>query len=84
MKTNTEKLEWSKTQQQMPTIGQKVIVFLWMDDSVSQAWWNGEHFILAATNDKGIIAIYEVLPVAVSHWQAMPEIPTLTSSAGNH
>jgi hypothetical protein len=84
MKTNTAKLEWTKTQQQMPEVGQKVVVFLWMDETVSQAWWNGKHFVLAAANEEGIVAIYEVLPVAVSHWQFMPENPTISKSANNH
>lgn len=83
MKTNTEKLEWTETKDQMPEVGQKVVVFLWMDEAVYQAWWNGKHYVLVAANEEGAISIYEVLPVAISHWQHMPEIPKVADAVNN-
>lgn len=80
MKTNTEKLEWTETKDQMPEVGQKIVVFLWMDEAVYQAWWNGEHFVLAAANEEGAVKVYQVLPVAISHWQHMPEMPKVANT----
>ncbi|OUR73315.1 hypothetical protein A9Q78_04120 [Methylophaga sp. 41_12_T18] len=77
---NKQKLEWTETKDQMPDVGQKIIVFLWMDETVSQAWWNGEHYVLAAADEQGIVTIYKVLPIAISHWSSMPELPITSNS----
>lgn len=68
--------QWIQTKDRMPAIGQKVVVYLWMDKAVNQAWWNGEKYVLVAANEAGIVSVYEVLPEAISHWQLMPELPT--------
>jgi hypothetical protein len=81
---NTQNTAWTKTQDTMPEVGQKVVVFLWMDETVSQAWWNGEHYVLAAPNEEGKLTIYEVLPFAISHWHEMPTMPHLSSTQTNH
>ncbi len=78
---NTSSLRWTSTQDQMPVIGQKILAFLWMDKAVCQAWWNGEHYIVAAADEQGRVIIYQVLPVAISHWQTMPEVPNMSSLA---
>ncbi|MBL4638361.1 MAG: DUF551 domain-containing protein [Proteobacteria bacterium] len=84
MKTNTEKLEWTETKDQMPEVGQKVVVFVWRDEAVYQAWWNGEHYVLVAANEEGKVTIYEVLPIAISHWQQMPETPVVANAVNNN
>jgi len=83
MKTNTEKLEWTETKDQMPEVGQKVVVFVWRDEAVYQAWWNGEHYVLVAANEEGKVSIYEVLPIAISHWQQMPATPVVANAINN-
>lgn len=75
MNTPTVKHQWIQTKDRMPKMGQKVLVYLWMDKAVNQAWWNGENYILAAANEEGIVAVYEVKPEAISHWQLMPDMP---------
>lgn len=68
--------QWIKTKHRMPAMGQKVVVYLWMDKVVNQAWWNGEKYILVAANEEGVVSVYEVLPEAISHWQLMPDLPS--------
>jgi len=80
---NKQKLEWTETKEQMPDVGQKIVVCLWMDETVSQAWWNGEHYVLAAADDQGIVTIYKVLPIAISHWCSLPDLPTNCNSVAN-
>ncbi len=81
MKTQTHSTteHWTETQELMPSVGQKVIVYLWMDKTVNQAWWNGEHYILVAADEQGQVQVYQVHPKAISHWCTMPEHPQLAN-----
>ena len=78
--TNVTPERWTETKSQMPTIGQKVVVYLWMDKTVNQAWWNGEHYILVAADEQGQVQVYQVLPEAISHWCKMPKQPELNDN----
>lgn len=71
---------WIETQDHMPDVGQKVIVYLWMDKTVNQAWWNGEYYVLVAADEHGQVQIYQVLPEAISHWCTMPKHPALSDN----
>ena len=77
---NASSPSWISTQEKMPVIGQKIMAFLWMDKVVCQAWWNGERYVVVAADEQGKVVIYEVLPIAISHWQTMPEIPEISNS----
>ena len=75
MDIHAVKHQWIQTKDRMPKMGQKVVVYLWMDKAVNQAWWNGEKYFLVAANEEGIVSVYEVLSEAISHWQLMPDMP---------
>jgi len=73
--TKIQTPDWTETKHTMPSIGEKVVVYLWMDKTVNQAWWNGEHYIVVAADEEGQVQIYQVQATAISHWQNMPERP---------
>jgi hypothetical protein len=72
--------EWTETTEHSPTIGQKILVFVWRDETVCQAWWNGKHYILVAADEQGLVNIYQVPPNSISHWQNMPENPAMSNN----
>jgi hypothetical protein len=59
MKTKTKIVaqEWTDTKDQTPSQGQKVLVFVWRDETVCQAWWNGEHSLLVAADEQGLVNV---------------------------
>ena len=61
-KTKIQPQEWTETKDQTPPLGQKVLVFVWRDETVCQAWWNREHYLLVAADEQGIVNIYHVYP----------------------
>ena len=61
-KTNIQPQDWTETKDQTPSLGQKVLVFVWRDETVCQAWWNREHYLLVAADEQGIVNIYHVYP----------------------
>jgi len=78
--TKIQTQDWTETKNTMPSVGEKVVVYLWMDKSVNQAWWNGESYVLVAADEEGLVQVYQVQPSAISHWQAMPEIPEVANN----
>jgi hypothetical protein len=68
----------------MPEVGERVMVFMWMDNAVYQAWWNGEHYVLAAADAEGTVNIYKVLPEAITHWQPLPLQPSSSKAVKKH
>jgi hypothetical protein len=72
--------KWTETTESSPSIGQKILVFVWRDETVCQAWWNGEHYILVAADEQGLVNIYQVPPNSISHWQNMPENPAIPNN----
>jgi len=81
--TKIQQQEWTETKEQTPTLGQKILVFVWRDESVCQAWWNGEHYLLVAADKQGIVNVYQVPPISISHWREMPEMPSMSHNVHN-
>ena len=85
MKTKTKAYtqKWTETKNKMPAIGKKILVFVWRDETVCQAWWNGEHYLLVAADKHGLVNVYQAPPTSISHWQNMPEIPAMSNNIHN-
>jgi hypothetical protein len=75
--------EWIKATDQMPVISKKILAFVWRDNTVCQAWWNGDYYVLVAADEQGAIQVYHVLPAAISHWCSMPEAPAVLNNMNN-
>ena len=45
--TKIQAQEWTQATNQMPAVGKKILAFVRRDKTVCQAWWNGEHFLVA-------------------------------------
>lgn len=78
--TNPRTPKWIQSADQMPEVGKKILVVIWRDKTVCQAWWNGEYFVLVAADQQGIIQVYQVLPEAISHWCDMPALPSASNN----
>jgi len=83
-KTKIQPQEWTETKDQTQSLGQKVLVFVWRDETVCQAWWNGEHYLLVAADEQGLVNVYQVPPISISHWRTMPDMPAMTNSNNVH
>lgn len=72
--------EWIKATDQMPAVGKKILAVAWRDNTVCQAWWNGENYVLVAADEQGAIQVYQVLPAAISYWCKMPKAPAISNN----
>lgn len=79
-KTKIQVQEWIPATIKMPAIGKKILGFVWRDKTVCQAWWNGEHYVLVAADEQGLIQVYQVPLTAISHWCHMPEVPAISTN----
>ena len=70
-------IEWVKSSDQTPEAGIKILVYVWRDNAVCQAWFTSETYAITSADEDGIIQVYEVKPDAISHWQAMPLPPVI-------